>query len=167
MPFLLINSRTLHFLRCLVPEENTFCWTLNLNPEYLSAIKNQRQISVFTGSFTQCIAACVGLPEFFKKWIWIHATSSQSSVRCVCLQQQCIIQQSHCHSFRCWQGRYLKIFLIFFFNLWGQEKWRDKYSPTSLWAMVTFLLFPFISLLQSGWFGTNSNTWKSRRLGFL
>lgn len=30
---------------------------------------------------------------------------------CVCLQQKCIIQQSHCHSFRCWQERF------FFFHL--------------------------------------------------
>lgn len=80
MPFLLINSRTLHFLRCLVSKENTFCWTPSLNPEYVSTIKSQRQIPVFTGSFTQCTSAFVGLPGFLKKWISIHATSSQSSV---------------------------------------------------------------------------------------
>lgn len=151
MPFLLINSRTLHFLRCLVPEENTFSWTPNLNSEYLSTIKSQRQISVFTGSFTQCTTACVGLPKFLKKWIWIHATSSQSSGRCVCLQQQCIIQQSHCHGFRCWRGRYL-IFYFFYFFLICESRRSEGANIHLLhhsglwWLFSSFPSFPSYNL---------------------
>lgn len=136
MPFLLINSRTLHLLRCLVPEENTFCWTPNLNTEYLSTIKSQRQTSAFTGSFTQCTVACVGLPEFLKKWIWIHATSSRSSIRCVCLQQQCIIQHSHCHSFRCWHRCLLVCFLIHEI---------EKSEGTNIHLLHSGLYWPFSS----------------------